>query len=76
MEDLAVFVYDGELSHGVSFGELLVFAERLHQLMKNKGPPVVIATDGETFGHHKKFGELALAYLFKKYPDDYTTLED
>ena len=76
MEDLAVFVYDGELSHGVSFGELLVFAEKLHQLMKNKEPPVVIATDGETFGHHKKFGELALAYPFKKYPDDFTTLED
>jgi len=76
VEDLAVFVYDGELSHGVSFGELLVSAEKLHQLMKNKEPPVVIATDGETFGHHKKFGELALAYLFKKYPDDFTTLED
>jgi alpha-amylase/alpha-mannosidase (GH57 family) len=76
VEDLAVFVYDGKLSHGVSFGELLVSAEKLHQLMKNKEPPVVIATDGETFGHHKKFGELALAYLFKKYPDDFTNLED
>ncbi len=76
VDDLAVFVYDGELSHNVSFGDLLVDAQKLHKLMSLKKPPVIIATDGETFGHHKKFGELALAYLFKRWPDSFTTLED
>ena len=28
------------------------------------GTPVVVATDGETFGHHHKFADRALAYAF------------
>ena len=76
INNLAVFVYDGELSHGLSFGDLLWNAEKLYKAMIHKEPPVVIATDGETFGHHKKFGELALAYLFKKHSKSFTTLED
>ena len=73
---LAVFVYNGELSHGVSFGDLLWDAEKLFALMTHKGELTVIATDGETFGHHKKFAELALAYLFKKYSKSFTTAEE
>ncbi|WP_448583497.1 DUF3536 domain-containing protein [Thermocrinis sp.] len=76
VNELAVFVYDGELSHGVSFGDLLWNAEKLYTSMIHKKPPVIIATDGETFGHHKKFGELALAYLFKKHSKNFTTMDD
>ncbi|WP_448587514.1 DUF3536 domain-containing protein [Thermocrinis sp.] len=76
VNDLSVFVYNGELSHGVSFGELLYDAERLWSMFKESEHPAIIATDGETFGHHKKFGEFALAYLFRKHSKDFTTLED
>jgi alpha-amylase/alpha-mannosidase (GH57 family) len=60
---LALFFYDGPISHDISFGELLkdgrAFAGRL---LSAPGPFVSIATDGETYGHHKKFGDLSLAY--------------
>ena len=65
---VALFVYNGPLSHGVAFGSLLEDAERWAQDLV--GPPgtgdnpvglVSIATDGETYGHHHRFGEMALA---------------
>lgn len=66
-----LFFYNGELSHAVGFGTLLndgkAFAQRLIQAGQNKrteGRLVHIATDGETFGHHHRFGEMALAYCF------------
>ena len=61
---LDLFVYDGELSHGVAFGELLSDAGSLLEILKSKRELILIATDGETFGHHKKFGEMGLAYMF------------
>lgn len=64
-----VFLYDGAISHGVSFGNLLndgrAFAERLAQAgsYESQQPRLVnIATDGETYGHHHRFGDMALAY--------------
>jgi len=64
-----IFLYNGAISHAVGFGTLLndgkAFAERL----VNAGiggierPKLVnIATDGETFGHHHRFGDMALAF--------------
>lgn len=59
--EIALFFYDGHLSHGVAFGELIrdaaLWITRLHQ----RAGIVSIATDGETYGHHHKFGEMALA---------------
>ncbi len=56
--------YDGGLSHGIAFGELLDDGVRLAQFLGDAGRAddlVVAATDMETFGHHHRFGEMALA---------------
>ncbi len=63
-----IFFYNREISHEVAFSDLLSsgenFAKRLFSAFKNvdKKQLVNIATDGETYGHHKKFAEQALAY--------------
>ncbi len=70
-KSLAVFFYDGTISSDVAFGSLAyeakLFADRLEQATSKgdvRHPELIhIATDGETFGHHKGFGERALAYL-------------
>jgi alpha-amylase/alpha-mannosidase (GH57 family) len=68
-----IFFYDGVISHGVSFGDLLrdgnVFCEQFLKASESskKRPQLIhIATDGETYGHHKKFGDMALAYALKE----------
>jgi hypothetical protein len=69
---IALFVYDGPISHDVAFGPLLkdakAWAERLTAPGKRGQEPrlVAIATDGETYGHHHRFGEVALAWLLQE----------
>ncbi len=69
---LALFVYDGPLSHDVAFGPLISDAERWstelqERPMAEAGPMLLsIATDGETYGHHHRFGEMALAATLDK----------
>ena len=64
---ITVFFYDGPLSQGVAFEGLLTdggrFAERLlHGFNGRPGAQLVnIATDGESYGHHHRHGEMALA---------------
>ncbi len=64
---IALFVYDGSLSHDVAFGPLVRNAELWGKRMLAAEAPtggtalVSIATDGETYGHHHRFGEMALA---------------
>jgi Domain of unknown function (DUF3536)/Glycosyl hydrolase family 57 len=63
---IALFFYDGDLAHGVAFGELIrdagLWTGRLRERGgQQQGGLVSIATDGETYGHHHKFGEMALA---------------
>ncbi|MGB9627505.1 MAG: DUF3536 domain-containing protein [Thermodesulfobacteriota bacterium] len=64
-----IFFYEGAISKEVAFGDLLrngdLFCERFAEgyLPSRKRPQLIhIATDGETYGHHKKFGDMALAY--------------
>ncbi|MBI1722688.1 MAG: DUF3536 domain-containing protein, partial [Gemmatimonadetes bacterium] len=64
---ITLFIYDGPISHDVAFGPLLrdarEWAERL-----TSGPAhrlVSVATDGETYGHHHRFGEMGLAALLE-----------
>ncbi len=66
---LAIFFYDGPISQAVAFERLLkngeVFANRLIGGFDDarKGPQLVhIATDGESYGHHHRHGDMALAY--------------
>jgi alpha-amylase/alpha-mannosidase (GH57 family) len=69
---IALFVYDGAISHGVAFGSLLkdapAWAKQLLGAERPGGGPrlVAVATDGETYGHHHRFGEVALAWLLRQ----------
>jgi len=66
---ISVFFYDGPISQGVAFERLLDngqrFADRLMSGFSDarQWPQLVhIATDGESYGHHHRFGEMALSY--------------
>ncbi len=66
---IALFFYDGPIAHDVAFGDLLRNGERFARRLAGAfsespaGPELVhIATDGETYGHHHRFGDMALAY--------------
>jgi alpha-amylase/alpha-mannosidase (GH57 family) len=64
-----IFFYDGPISRAVAFEQLLARGENLalrltgaFQESRTHPQLVNIATDGETYGHHHRFGEMALAY--------------
>jgi alpha-amylase/alpha-mannosidase (GH57 family) len=66
---IALFFYDGDISQAVAFSGLLndgkKFGDRLlHGFDPTSDEPqlVHIATDGETYGHHHKHGDMALAF--------------
>ncbi|RMH80776.1 MAG: DUF3536 domain-containing protein [Acidobacteria bacterium] len=63
-----IFVYDGELSHGFAFGDLLRDVSQVIGRTLDSKRLTLVAVDGETFGHHKKFGEMGLAYLLENHP--------
>ena len=72
-QNIAVFFYDGAISNAVGFQKLLSDGHNfLNRLMGAFSPEsdrpqlVHVAVDGETFGHHHQFGEMALAYLIDK----------
>lgn len=74
---IAIFFYDDAASRAVAFEGLLFngehFAKRLMSCFAEKfeRPQIVhIATDGESYGHHHKKGEMALAYAIKHIRDD------
>ena len=67
--EIIAAVYDGSLSLAVAFDGLLhdggVFAQRLIDGSERTGF-TLIATDGESYGHHHKRGEMALAYALEQ----------
>ncbi len=65
-----IFFYDNQISHAVAFENILNsgedFANRLASGFsgKRQWPQILtIATDGESYGHHHKFGDMALAFV-------------
>lgn len=64
-----IFFYDSPITQDIAFGGLLnsgeAFAKRLYGAFTESRdwPQLVhIATDGETYGHHRRGGDMALAY--------------
>lgn len=66
-QSIALFFYDGSLARSVAFGGLLSSGDAFAAALKAGLHParsaqlVHVATDGESYGHHHKFGEMALA---------------
>jgi alpha-amylase/alpha-mannosidase (GH57 family) len=64
---LALLFYDGSISHGIAFDGLLRSGDALAARVlagldaRASAQLVHVATDGETYGHHHRFGEMALA---------------
>jgi len=73
---IAVFFYNGPASRAIAFEGLLNsgenFAARLKAGFKDSPDPqlVHVATDGESYGHHHKHGEMALAYALRLLEQD------
>jgi len=66
---LALFFYDGPITKGVAFEDLLVRGENLARRLSGAfldsrtwSQLVHIATDGESYGHHRRHADMALAY--------------
>lgn len=66
-ESITIFFYNGFLARDVAFGGLLNSGDAFAAALKGDSTPaksgqfINIATDGESYGHHHKFGEMALA---------------
>jgi len=69
---IVLFFFDGPISHAVAFENILMrgedFAQRLMGGFSDgrKWPQLTnIATDGETYGHHRAHGDMALSYALR-----------
>jgi alpha-amylase/alpha-mannosidase (GH57 family) len=75
---IAIFFYNGPISRAIAFEGLLdsgeSFAARLKTGFNNNSQPqlVHVATDGESYGHHHKYGEMALAFALRMLEQDPT----
>ncbi len=68
-QTMNVFFYDGPISRAIAFEDVLADGKRLSERLlgafsdSRTWPQLVhIATDGETYGHHRAYGDMALAF--------------
>lgn len=72
---VSAFFYHPQLASSISFGHMLrdadsMYKELLH-IAKDQHPSLIhTATDGEIYGHHEPFGDMALAALIRKVNDN------
>lgn len=67
---ITLFFYNGSISQELAFNGLLDDGKKMAERLLNAGSPnphfsnqlIHVATDGETYGHHHKHGDMALAY--------------
>jgi len=71
-KSIALFFYHGPIARAVAFEGLLSRGENLAGALIGAFSPhpsrpelVHIATDGESYGHHHRFGDMALAYALR-----------
>ncbi|ANM30225.1 hypothetical protein ABI59_12505 [Acidobacteria bacterium Mor1] len=72
-----LFFYDGPVSRAIAFEHLLDrgdrFAARLASGFDDRrqhAQLMHVATDGETYGHHHRFGDMALAFALERLEQD------
>ncbi len=67
---ITAFFYEPNLASSISFGHALRNADTLYSTLlsiKSTNTPLIhTATDGEIYGHHEPFGDMALAALIRK----------
>ncbi len=73
-KSINAFFYNHRMAEGISFGHFLRDADQLYDRLlaiKNadKAQLIHTATDGEIYGHHEPYGDMALAALIKKVED-------
>ncbi|MCC6866153.1 MAG: DUF3536 domain-containing protein [Ignavibacteria bacterium] len=71
---ITIFFYNGPVSKAVAFDDVLKSSQNLLMKIKSaaerenvfpKNQLVSVATDGETFGHHKRYAERTLAFFLR-----------
>ena len=65
---IAIFFYDGSLARAIAFEGALTSSKSLVELLvraENGASLVNVATDGESYGHHFKFGDLCIAHALE-----------
>lgn len=72
---ISAFFYHPELASSISFGHMLRDADSMYRTLtairKADCPQLLhTATDGEIYGHHEPFGDMALAALVRKVKDN------
>jgi alpha-amylase/alpha-mannosidase (GH57 family) len=69
--ELAVFFYDGDLSRSIAFERAMRDSVAFAHKLSLRIPPTaedglsIVATDGESYGHHDAFAEMGLAHLLR-----------
>lgn len=68
---IGIIFYHGGLAQQIAFGGLLDNGDRFKDALLSAAQTggddrlLVVATDGESYGHHHKFGDMALARMFQ-----------